>query len=188
MWQNRKPTVWDFCKVIVLIKGVTLSQQVTFVLAPLPFSAWNLHTMTCLKPAESNGTGIGRTLNHGDHHKWLHQPQSVHLHNSCLVRTIKSRLSYATVCKWLLHSKGYDPYGYSPFPVLGKLYRQGQAEEMESSHKTSQETNNKSRSFFVQNTVQPWAVLYNQWNSVLLKFLKVWVLSLANRRIPVDTK
>ena len=107
--------------------------------------------MTGLKPAKSNGGGIGRTLNHGDHHKWLHQPQSAHLHNFCLVRTIKSQLSYATLYKSLLYSKGHDPNGYSSLPVLGKLYREGQAEEMESSHKISQETNHKSRSFFVQN-------------------------------------
>lgn len=78
------------------------------------------------------------------------EPQPACLFNSCYRRKRKPQFASTTVCGLLLYSKGHGPNGYSPFPMLGKLHTEGQAEEMKSIHKTSQETNNNSRSL-VQN-------------------------------------
>lgn len=56
------------------------------------------------KPAKNNGVGLGRTLNHWEHLKWLAAPALVcSPYNSCYVRKRKPLFSYATMCGLLLH-------------------------------------------------------------------------------------
>lgn len=101
------------------------------------------------------------------------------------MRKLKPRFSYATVNGLLLYSEGRGPNGYRPFPMLEQLSREGPAAKMRSSHKKSQETNNKSRSsslLCLAFLCRLKLCYMNQRSSLLLKFPKVWFLSLADEK------
>lgn len=156
------------------------------------------------KPAKNNGVGLGRTLNHWEHLKWLAAPALVcSPYNSCYVRKRKPLFSYATMCELLLHILFYwfILFYFILCHTLDMvfslhychLWRWSIWENEINSHiytHKSQETNrSRSSCFLCPEFLCSWGLYHmSQWNLVLLKFLKVWFLSLANKRTPGDMK
>lgn len=84
--------------------------------------------------------------------------------------------------------------GYGPFPTLLPLMEMVNLRKWNQfthihTHKSQETNRSRSSCFLCPEFLCSWGLYHmSQWNLVLLKFLKVWFLSLANKRTPGDMK